>query len=236
MTDPTLLDAVIRDLKSIGVPAEAPGWIFQRVTLHKAGIRLARVETVRDLGLTQTTTILPFDWTDAERGYRLEMLALDARSAPFAVPEAVRTTDVDGNPLAIIRARVVPPRGRIFARLDWWPMGSEPAYSYGGVNPAGSRGDNDTSNAHGGFTLLGRFRQPQGGPTAMTDKEAFDEAVKYGGEWLDNNPDEPIRALKSKHLAARKCVEPKSYDQWMYEHHFGIKTVREKLRELRGEK
>jgi hypothetical protein len=70
----------------------------------------------------------------------------------------------------------------------------------------------------------------------MSNEEAFAEAVRFGLEWLEDHPNNLTRDLRSHHLAARKVIEPKSYEKWMGDKHFGIKAVRAKIAELRGEK
>jgi hypothetical protein len=73
-----------------------------------------------------------------------------------------------------------------------------------------------------------------GGAPAASDRDAFEEAVRLGAEWLRENPGKSPADLKSRHLAARKAVEPRSYEKWMAAKHFGIKAVRARLLHIRG--
>jgi hypothetical protein len=120
----------------------------------------------------------------------------------------------------------------MFALVSWEP-GSETRHS---IRVTSNQWTDADLKAAGKALRFLADNFPIGGPTAMSDEDAFAEAVRFGMEWLEDHPGKTVFDLKSHHLAARKCIEDKSYAKWMNEKRFGIKAVRAQIRELGGEK
>lgn len=68
-----------------------------------------------------------------------------------------------------------------------------------------------------------------GGQRAMSDAEAFQDAVRHGLEWLQDNPGAEPRGFTREELRRRRCVGPDAIKQWMRDKHFGIRDVQREL-------
>ncbi len=63
------------------------------------------------------------------------------------------------------------------------------------------------------------------GPHAMSNADAFEEAVNLGIEWLNDHPGKHPKDFGITEFTAKRCTGPDATARWMKEKHFGIKQV-----------
>jgi len=171
----------------------------------------------------------PYNWADEHESYRLEIFGRDIASDDEArrVPDEAIWRWFLGPPtffdVAAWRTRAIHPKASIFAQTDWCPNWPTVELSYGGGLPG------DTRAAVIGLTLLQDIALKRSGPHAMSDEDALKEAVRFGLEWLQDNPTKLPQDFSRRHFATKRCTGIDAANKWMTDKHFGIKQVQQEI-------
>lgn len=177
--------------------------------------------------------VFRWPWDKRYQGYRFEVFGLQLESGEAIEQQPSRTAWIMSQPapipgvsrfyaLATYRVRITHDTSPVIATTHWQPGWDEPKPSYEG----GSLGD-DPSIATRGLELYYGFTRS--GPTAMSDEEAFEEAVQFGLEWLHDNPNAEPADFGRKQFTAKRCTGHEATEKWMKEKHFGIRKVQREL-------
>lgn len=148
------------------------------------------------------------------------------------VPSTPETTDrpylnLQDHIIAVYASSLALPSRRALATCTWSPRASRIDLMPPGPTTRGwSQSDLEATGA--ALRWLETLARP-GGPSAMSDAEAFEQAVQFGLEWLNDNPIAEPSGFTFEQLRLRRCTGPDALKKWLKTKHFGIRRVQQEL-------
>jgi hypothetical protein len=255
-------EAIHDALTDAGIAPSAP-WVYMtyaRIRQRGRGLFCTRVyfpipelvlyypHLVRgDLGhVAVGNIVVEYPWDQRFEGYRFEMFGTRLQSV--ATLEAAIEQQPPNTlwmmtwpgpaPSPPCTFAIVTYRARIFHRdspvvgVAHWRPGQEVIETeYKG----GTLGNDDTSIAKHGLELHYGFQRHVGGRPATPNEEAFEQAVRYGLEWIEDTPGATPANFDRKQLTAKRVTGEDATKSWLRDKHFGIREVQQEIaRRLRN--
>jgi hypothetical protein len=158
-------------------------------------------------------------------------VVLRSRAAFERLPERVALgiyeedgSGPDGQPfnLAAYRVRAFHAESPVVGIASWHPgQDAISTGTYGGI-----LGHDESHIAQRGLDLFYEIQHRRAG---MSDEDAFEEAVRLGIEWLQDNPWATPADFGRTQLTVKRITGPDATKKWLKEKHFGIKDVQRAL-------
>jgi len=165
---------------------------------------------------------------DGAEGWPAGVLSLAGAAVAEVAPGNKRPLVVlERGILEVYWSELLLPSRRARATCAWEPRTSAIGLLPGHWNAA------DAKDAEAALRWLETLPRT-GGPTAMSDEDALEEAVRFGLEWLADHPGKEPADFGRREFQQKRCSGSAAVKKWMRNKHFGIRTIqREMARRVR---